>query len=64
MFLWCHVRQINPVNKHPQRITWEDKKLVNSLNYDGIVFPVRDKGFTKIEKRNNICINVFVMKTN
>ena len=30
-----------------------------SLNYDGIEFPVRGKGFTKIEKMNNIYINVF-----
>ena len=25
-FLWCHVRYINPVKIHPERITWEDKK--------------------------------------
>ena len=59
MFLWCHVRHINLVKIHPERITREDKKLVNSLNYDGTEFPVREKGFSKIEKKNNICINVF-----
>ena len=59
MFLWCHVRHINPVKIHPERITRKDKKLVNSFNYDGIEFPVREKGFSKIEKKNNICINVF-----
>ena len=48
---WCHVRHINPVKTHPERITREDKKLVNSLNYDGIEFPVRKKGFSKIEKK-------------
>ena len=53
------MRHINPVKIHPERITREDKKLVNSLNYDGIEFPVREKGFSKIEKKNNICINVF-----
>ena len=53
-FLWCHVRHINPVKIHPERITREDKKLVNSLNYDGVGFPVRDKDFSKIEKKNNI----------
>ena len=42
-FLWCHVRHINPVKIHPERITREDKKLVNNLNYDGIEFPVREK---------------------
>ena len=39
-FLWCHVRHINLVKIHPERITLEDKKFVNSLNYDGIEFPV------------------------
>ena len=44
---------------HPERITKEDKKLVNDLDYDGIEFPVREKDFSKIETKNNICINVF-----
>ena len=50
-FWWCHVRHINPVKIHPERITWGDKKLVNSLNYDGIGFPVGERGFSKIEKK-------------
>ena len=58
-FLWCHVRHINPVKIHPERITQEDKKLVNNHNYDGVGFPVREKYFSKIGKKNNICINVF-----
>ena len=58
-FLWCHVRHINPVKIHPERITREDKKLANDLNYDGIEFPVREKDFSKIEKKNNIYINLF-----
>ena len=58
-FLWCYVRHINPVKIHSERITQEDKKFVNSLNYDGIEFPVREKGFNKIEKKKSICINVF-----
>ena len=56
MFLWCHVRHINPVNIHPEGITLNDKKLVN---YDGVEFPVREKDFRKIQTKNNICINVF-----
>ena len=58
-FLWYHVSYINPVKIHPERITPQDKKLVNSLNYDGIEFPVREKDFSKTEIRNNICITVF-----
>ena len=45
MFLRCHVRHINPVKIHTERITQEDDKLINNLNYDGIEFPVREKRF-------------------
>ena len=50
---------INPVKVHPERITWDDKKLAKDLDYDGIEFPVQEKDFSKIETKNNICINVF-----
>ena len=56
-FLWCHVRHINSLKMHPEWIRWEDKKLVNNLNYDGIGFPVWEKDISKIER--NIYINVF-----
>ena len=58
-FLWCHVRHINPVKIHPERITREDKKLANDLNYDRIEFSVREKDFSKIGEKSNICINVY-----
>ena len=58
-FLWCHVRHINPVEIPPERMMQEDKKLANNLNYDRVGLPVREKDFSKIEKKNNICINVF-----
>ena len=57
-FLWCHVRHLNAVKIHPERITKEDKKFANDLNYDKIGFPVQEKDFSKIETKNNICINV------
>ena len=58
-FLWCHVRHINPVKTHPERITQKDKKLVNDLSYDGIEFSVSEKKFSKLEMKSNICVNVF-----
>ena len=58
-FLWCHVRHINLINKNSERINKKDKILANSLNYDNISFPVSRKYYCKIEKQNNICINVF-----
>ena len=44
---------------HPERITGKDKKLANDPDYDGVEFPVREKDFSKIETKNDICINVF-----
>ena len=44
-FLWCHVRHVNPVKIHPERITREDKELDNDLNHDGVKFPVARKRF-------------------
>ena len=48
-FVWCH----------PERITKSDKNMVNDLHYNGIEFPVSKRNYGKIEKKNNICINVF-----
>ena len=57
--LWCHVRHINPSKEHPERIKKTDNKMAEKLDYDGIEFPVQEKDFSKIEKKNSICINVF-----
>ena len=53
-FLWCHVRHVSPVKIHPERITREDKKLANDLDYDRVGFPVPEKDISKIEIKNNI----------
>ena len=44
-FLWCHVRHINPLKEHPERITKINKKIACTLNYDEIKFPVEEKDF-------------------
>ena len=51
--LWYHVRHINPVKIHPERITQNNKGFANYLDYDGVEFPVREKDFSKIETKNN-----------
>ena len=61
-FLWCHVRHINLVKINPERITQNEKNLANDVDYDGVGFLVREKDFSKIETKNNICINVFCYK--
>ena len=61
-FLWFHIRHTNPVKIYPERITQEDKKRANNLNYDRVGFPVREKDFSKIEKRTIFALTCFVMK--
>ena len=58
-FRWCHIRHLNPQKKDPQRIKKSDKEHVKKLDYSEIEFPVTIKQFNKIEKNNNININVF-----
>ena len=58
-FRWCHTRHLNPQNKYPQRIKKSDRKYVDKLNYNGIEFPIATKHYNKIEKQNEININVF-----
>jgi len=48
-----------PSSKYPQRIKKSDKEFVKNLNYSGIEFPVATKHYNKIEKQNEININVF-----
>ena len=42
----------------PEKIRNEDIEFISNLDYDGIEFPVQVKDFSKIEVKNNICINV------
>ena len=55
-FLWCH---LNPLKTHPERIIKADKKMVYGIDYEGLTFPVSIKVFSKIERKNKVCINVF-----
>jgi len=58
-FLWCHARHLNPQNKNPQRIKLTDKEFAKKLDYSGINFPLKYNDYNKIEKQNQININVF-----
>ena len=58
-FRWCHIRHLNTQDKYPQRIKKVDKEYIDKLNYIGIEFPVTIKQLNKIEKQNEININVF-----
>ena len=61
-FLWCHVRHINPLKEHPERIKKTDKKIAEELNYDEIEFPIQEKDFNKIEVKIIYVLMCLVMK--
>ena len=50
---------LNPQINIQKELKKTDKKIDEELDYDQIGFPVAEKGFYKIEVKNNICINVF-----
>ena len=54
-FRWCHIRHLNPLKIHPERITGEDRAYVKKLDYTPVSLKVMDK----IEKQNSINVNVF-----
>ena len=58
-FRWCHIRMVNPMDKHPERVKKEDKSMTEKLDYSGIEFPISKKDYNKIEKKNGIRVNVF-----
>ena len=59
-FLWCVPRALNPKNNHQEKIDKELKKEENTLNMDGIEYPVRLEDIDKFEKQNpSISITVF-----
>ena len=60
MFLWCVLRALNPCEKDPQRIDKKLKEKENTLNMDGIEYPVSLKDINKFENQNpTISITVF-----
>ena len=61
-FIWAYIRYLNPVNKNPNRITKEDKKLFNNiyekLKYFEFPLKITKNNIVKIENilKINICI--------
>ena len=58
-FLWCHVRHLNPQEQNSNRVKKEDRVVAEQLNYRGIRFPVEISQVDRVEKQNEICINIF-----
>ena len=59
-FLWCVLRALNPKNTHPERIDNDLKSKENTLNMEGIGYPVDiKKDIRRFEKQNpDISISV------
>ena len=59
-FLWCVLRALNPKDGNPERIDKKLKEKENTLNMDGIEYPVSLKDINKFEKQNpTVSITVF-----
>ena len=58
-FLWSVLRGLNPKNEHPERIDEDLKSKENTLNMEGIEYPVSLKDIKRFEKQNlDISISV------
>ena len=53
-FLWCVLRALNPTDSHPERIDKELKAKENTLNMEGIEYPVSLEDIDKFESQNRV----------
>ena len=51
-FLWCVLRASNPKDNHPERVDKDLKLKENTLNMEGIEYPVSLKDVDKFENQN------------
>ena len=51
-FLWCVLRALNPKDDHAVRVDKELKTKENTLNMEGLEYPVSLKDLNKFEKQN------------
>ena len=59
-FRWCHIRHLNPQKMNSEKIKKRvDKQFIEWLDYTNIEFPLSQRQYNKIEKQNDIRINVF-----
>lgn len=52
-FRWCHLAHLSTTAKNPQRIS-KYKNKIDTVDYEGIEFPVKIDDIPKIEKKNPI----------
>ena len=60
---WCHIRHLNPLKIHPERITKADNRIINDLDYADIKFKkLKQMMFMKIFIKKNCLILVTIQK--
>ena len=47
-FPWYHIRHLNPLKTHSERMRKADKNMANDLDYEGIEFRVSKRDYCKI----------------
>ena len=58
-FKWCVLRALNPKDKHPERVDNDLKSKQDTLNMQGIQYPVSFRDIDRFESQNpNISISV------
>ena len=63
-FKWAVIRALNPIDKHPKRITNELREQAKLLNWTGLEFPTSLKHIGKFEKQNaDVAVNFFGYET-
>ena len=60
----CVICKFKSIKIHPEGTIKADKNMLSDRNYDGIQLPVSKADYSKIDKKNNICINVFCFENN
>ena len=60
-FLWSILSKLYPASRDKQRVT-KYKEYENKINMKGIEYPVSIKDIPKVEKQNNLSINLFALE--
>ena len=60
-FLWAILSKLYPAVRDKERVT-KYKPYENKINMNGIKYPVTIKNISKVEKQNDLSINVFALE--
>ena len=60
-FLWCVLRALNPKDNHPERIDKDLKSKENTLNMEGINYPVDIKKDVNRFEKQNLDISISIL---